>query len=840
MQKASLAERIIENTGTSLFLTGRAGTGKTTFLRKLRTKSHKRMVVAAPTGIAAINAGGVTLHSFFQLNFGPFVPGMRRSESRRGQMAFGKEKIRMIRAMDLLVIDEVSMVRADMLDAVDAVLRRFRDRSLPFGGVQLLLIGDLQQLPPVVKEEERSLLAAHYSSPYFFDSIALQQTDYVTLELEKVYRQSDSHFVDLLNAVRANRADASVLKALNSRVQSGFNPDDSEGYVRLTTHNYLAQRINDSRLKALKGKEHMFHAEVEGKFPESSFPADADLALKTGAQVMFIKNDSGADRRYFNGMLGTVAEIDGDEILVTPHGSDDQILVERAEWDNTRFVVNESTNEIEQKSEGVFRQFPLRLAWGITIHKSQGLTFDRAIIDATGAFTHGQTYVALSRCRSLEGLVLERPLEPTSIITDAKVSDFVNDRKAVAPDMEGVSAMERAYELHLMESMFNFRPLFNALEGVVRLYQENFSRLFPKAVGELVGYVSAQKEAMTGVGDKFRLQLKKMADSESVSQKDLAKRLKEGSLYFLDRVEYLRKKLEQMPSEHDNRSVNTKLRERLALFNDLTNVSLSLLTAFSTEDFNVDRYLDIKAAGSLGGTAKGKARSNTKIGEESSKRTQHRKKESQPPTVPSDFTSDNLHPRLFDALREWRADLSEELNVTPHSIAPASTLLAVANYLPRDYDTLKRLPGLGPATIKKIGDALIDKVEEFLESATDEERKTVPELPRKGKKPHLSKGESAAISLKLFNSGKSIEEVGKERGLSVSTIASHILMLADIQDDAIYSRLVSPSTASKIKKYLDSHPDLPATWAEIKEEMGYDPGYVQFQVVLARLGRSRN
>lgn len=406
-----LARKIIEQTGASLFLTGKAGTGKTTFLRNLRTSSRKRMVVCAPTGIAAINAGGVTLHSFFQLDFGVYIPGMKREG--KGRVAFSKEKIRIIRGLDLLVIDEVSMVRSDLLDAVDSVLRRYRDRTLPFGGVQLLLIGDLQQLPPVVVEHERQLLEANYRSPYFFDSHALQQLDYVTIELSKVYRQSDSNFLDLLNAVRDNRADSEVLRRLNERYVPGFNPDDSEGYVRLTTHNHLANMVNDRRLAALQGEAHEFEAKVSGNFPASSYPADLKLTLKEGAQVMFIKNDTGMDRRYYNGMMGKVTTIDDEGLVVTPDDGSDPINVEPVEWENTKFVVNEETNEINEKTDGVFCQIPLKLAWSITIHKSQGLTFDRAIIDASASFSHGQTYVALSRCRTLEGMVLERPPPPT-------------------------------------------------------------------------------------------------------------------------------------------------------------------------------------------------------------------------------------------------------------------------------------------------------------------------------------------------------------------------------------------------------------------------------------------
>ena len=341
-KQLELARKIIEETDSSLFLTGKAGTGKTTFLHQLRTTSRKRMIVAAPTGIAAINAGGVTLHSFFQLDFGPYIPGIKRSGDRRSQ-SFRKEKIRIIRGLDLLVIDEVSMVRSDMLDAVDAVLRRYREHNLPFGGVQLLLIGDLQQLPPVVTEAERPLLATHYASPYFFDSHALQSLDYVTLELEKVYRQSDRDFLEMLNAVRDNKADAETLRRLNERHIPDFNPDDSEGYVRLTTHNRFADKINAERMECLAGPSYIYDAKIQGTFPESSYPADPHLELRKGAQVMFIKNDVGAERRFFNGMLGQVTDLDNEKVVVTTVDTGDEIVVTPMLWENLTYKVNEQS-----------------------------------------------------------------------------------------------------------------------------------------------------------------------------------------------------------------------------------------------------------------------------------------------------------------------------------------------------------------------------------------------------------------------------------------------------------------------------------------------------------------
>lgn len=593
-ERLELARRIIEGTGTSLFLTGKAGTGKTTFLRNLRSSSRKRIVVCAPTGIAAINAGGVTLHSFFQLDFGPFVPGMNNGTRRK--FSYSKEKLRIIRGMDLLVIDEVSMVRADLLDAVDDVLRRLRDRTKPFGGVQLLLIGDLQQLAPVVREEERHLLEGRYKSLFFFDSVALQQLPYETVELNEVFRQKDADFLGMLNAIRENRADKTVLDKLNSRCIPGFNPGDDEGYIRLTTHNGIANDINRQKLDELPSLPHVFECHIEGKFPETSYPADPELTLKVGAQVMFIKNDTGMDRAYYNGMIGQVVAIDEEYgVAVRPQEGGEIIQVQPVDWDNISYTVNPETKEIVEHKEGTFTQYPLKLAWAVTIHKSQGLTFDRAIIDVKRSFAHGQTYVALSRCRTLHGLVLENPVSPSSIINDTSVDRFYNDHNCDDIDEAHLDMLERQYKVGLLDDLFNFRQMFAAMEGVMRLYQENFMRKFPAIVQDWVQMYETKSREINKVADTFRHQYSRLAMEGSRSEQVLGERVKAACKYFVGQLMPVVDLATKAIRNSDNKAVRSKLQDRLELFEGLLTAKRMLLNNFISRQFSIDVYLDLKA-----------------------------------------------------------------------------------------------------------------------------------------------------------------------------------------------------------------------------------------------------
>ncbi|MBE6242589.1 MAG: hypothetical protein E7114_04110 [Bacteroidales bacterium] len=583
------AWEFVEKTGKSVFLTGKAGTGKTTFLKRVVEESKKRVVVVAPTGIAAINAGGVTIHSFFQLPLHPFIPGMKIES----KFAFSKEKRSIIKTIDILIIDEISMVRSDLLDAIDSVLRRFRNRHKPFGGVQLLMIGDLQQLSPVVTDEDVQFLSQYYPSPYFFGSHALARTDYVTIELKEVYRQQDAVFISMLNAVRGGRPSIEVIRALNSRYCPGFVPPPDEGYIRLTTHNHIADEYNSRQLSLIDDQAHSFEAEVSGNFPESSYPVDFRLELKAGAQVMFVKNDPSSDKRYYNGKIGIVTDFYEEYIMVQCPGEDEKIAVEPLEWENSRYVINEQTQEMESEVIGIFRQYPLRLAWAITIHKSQGLTFDKAIIDAASAFASGQVYVALSRCRTLEGMVLATPLRQDAVITDLRVEDYIEGQEAAAVrSLSRLDSIKEEYYKELLGELFDFNELASLQKRMLGVCKD-----FPS--GSVVGLAQKHNDILNDLGEmvvpvgiKWQKIIAQKPFEEIVSS-EFRLRIRNGCSYFLEQLhtaygDFLEKTA-------DIKAENKELLKRYGnIWNDLDfelKVIRNLLKAMSVQDFTTDDYL---------------------------------------------------------------------------------------------------------------------------------------------------------------------------------------------------------------------------------------------------------
>ena len=709
----SLAWDFIEGTGTSLFLTGKAGTGKTTFLRMLREKSPKRMIVLAPTGIAAVNAGGMTIHSFFQLPFAPYVPESSFSAGGEAKYNyhFGKNKINIIRSIDLLVIDEISMVRADLLDAVDNVLRRYRRRDRPFGGVQMLMIGDLQQLAPVVKDDEWQLLKEYYDTPYFFSSRALRQSEYCTVELETVYRQSDARFLDLLNRIRDNRCDDATLEALNGRYIPGFRPHPGDGFVRLVTHNWQARQINDEELGKLPGDTFTFIAETEGKFPEASFPTDMELTLKQGAQVMFVKNDSSGGHRYFNGMLGEVTELSDDGIEVRCRDNGETIRLQKEEWTNARYELDKDSKEIREEIDGLFRQYPLKLAWAITVHKSQGLTFDRALIDVSGSFTHGQTYVALSRCRTLEGLVLSAPLTRQSLIYDKAVDNFTRDARQTFPDERRLQSLRRAYFLEQLSDLFGFEDIRKALNRYLFLAGGQFLKLYPQQIQAYHDASWKFNEEVADVAEKFSRQYTQLvgAAEDYASDSRLHGRISSGTAYFKEKLEKLSEVFSEPLTDSDNKESKKKLKEYAADLSARLNTKIALLDFVMENGFTTASYLRQRAVLSL---------------DDGRKATKARMKEKQPrpkAEKPEKFSvpSDILHPGLYRRLVSFRNEEAAAQGVPVYLILQQKAILGISNLLPSDLHALSRIPWLGKKTIEKYGDRLLEITREYLRENSD-------------------------------------------------------------------------------------------------------------------------
>lgn len=534
-----MAFNFVQYTNRNVFLTGKAGTGKTTFLHNLKKVSPKRMIVVAPTGVAAINAGGVTIHSFFQLPFGPFIPVQNNEDGteNRNIQKFSREKINIIRSMDLLVIDEISMVRADMLDAIDDVLRRFKNRHKPFGGVQLLMIGDIQQLAPVIKDDEWAILKEWYHSIYFFSSRALMLTQYISIELKHIYRQKDFVFIDLLNKIRDNRIEAGVLNELNKRYDPDFAKNTPDGYIILTTHNHQAKSINERKLTQINYREYCFKACTQGDFPEYSYPTDNELVLKEGAQVMFVKNDTSREKLFYNGKIGIVEKINKDSICVKCAGDEKSITVVQAEWQNFKYSINEATEEIQEEVVGTFIQYPLKLAWAITIHKSQGLTFEKAIIDASAAFAHGQVYVALSRCKTLDGLVLGSKLTARSIISDTTVRNFSCEVSNNQPGSDDLEKSKYGYQKELILELFDFSQIARQLTYCLKLYLENAGSLHESLKNDLERIIAFVNADLLTISDKFKPHINKMLDAEPNAEKNqqLQERIINASKYYTEK-----------------------------------------------------------------------------------------------------------------------------------------------------------------------------------------------------------------------------------------------------------------------------------------------------------------
>ena len=788
-----LALNFIEKTDRNLFITGKAGTGKTTFLHQIKKESLKRMVIVAPTGVAAINAKGVTIHSFFQMPFGPILPNQIANTSNQ-QRRFSKTKIDIIKSLDLVIIDEISMVRADLLDGIDQVLRRYKNRNKVFGGAQVLMIGDLQQLAPVVKPNEWSLLQQHYNTVYFFSSKAYQEANVVSIELKHIYRQKNEDFITILNEIRNDDLSEKSAEILNKRYHPTFSPSKEEGYITLTTHNKRANLINDSELNKLKTKSCFFKAEVSGKFNENAFPNDEKLALKIGAQVMFIKNDSSPEKRYYNGKIGVITDISKETVTVQCANEIDEIIAEKELWNTINYSINEETKELKEDIVGSFKQIPLRLAWAITIHKSQGLTFERAVIDAEASFAHGQTYVALSRCTSLEGLVLKTPISSNAIINDKTVSTFNETVEENHPDETILNDSEKEFQLNLISELFEYQPFLYPISRLIDIYYKNKTSI----KGDVIDHLQTIKDdgvvALMKVSNGFKNQLNAILETtilpENSSQ--IQERFLKALEYFVTQTKgNILKPLDAISFSTDNKAVKKDFTKQ---FDSLQEKLLEKLFSLQkmTNGFKVQEYLKVRANAVLQKTA---------------------------PTKKKKIAS-KRDPILALKLRELRDIIAKDLGIAHFQIFTQETLYAMCDLLPRSEKELLKIPGMGKIRIKKYGVEILEMIEEYCKENGINKHN---EQKKEHKKP------TKQISFELFKSGLSIKEIAKERSLTAGTVESHLASYIPSGDVDILE-LIALDRYKKIIKAIEETTFKNLT--DLKEKVDNSFSFMELRMVL--------
>jgi PIF1-like helicase/Helix-turn-helix domain/HRDC domain/Helicase len=755
-----LAYRFVTETNENIFLTGKAGTGKTTFLKYLQQSATKNIVIAAPTGVAAINAGGVTLHSLFQLPFHPFLPTKSSKDELLAKIRHNKNRQQILRKMELLVIDEISMVRCDVMDAIDTVLRSVRrNYNQPFGGVQLLCIGDLHQLQPVAKNEEWNILSEYYSSPFFFDSHAVKEQTPLLIELNKIYRQKEESFVNLLNKVRTNNMDADDFEDLHMRFNPNFSPSADEKYITLTSHNNQADLINQQKLQRLNEASFTYKASIEGDFPEHIYPVEAELVLKEGAQVMFLKNDAIA-KRYFNGKIGVVKTLDNEKVIVDCDG--EEIMVGKEVWENSRYTLNKSDGKLEQEVLGTFEQYPLRLAWAITIHKSQGLTFEKVMIDAGSAFSSGQVYVALSRCTSLEGIVLLSKI-PSSAITSN--DNVIKGQQALTPKGSLAERFEGARQIfaqQLLEDIFSFTEIETAAGVLAFHINQHAAKLnLTMAVdgdNTAVGWIENIKQHIANdkaIGLKFSGLVAQLMKEEGTIEKNelLQKRITDAANHFIPKLDGYFSHIKNHPllTEHKETAtpINEKLNE-LALAIYTTNYYLQYCkNPFSITSFLQHKLKYATPKYNITCYASGKA----------------------------EVSIDAANAELYDTLRRWRDMTVKDEDLPIYMVATQDALKEICTYLPLSKRDLLQITGFGKAKVDKYGDIIIDAVESYCTRYNIETNMAAKLAnPKKERKPKSTepKIDTKVVTYDLYKQSKTIEEIAKERNLTTATIEGHL------------------------------------------------------------------
>ena len=814
MENNQLASGFALQTNRSLFLTGKAGTGKTTFLHHLKTSTNKQIAVVAPTGVAAINAGGTTIHSFFQLPFTPFFPTPEGRKDLIGKTKMQEHRRRVLRELEVLVIDEISMVRADLLDAVDCLLRHFRYRSNePFGGVQLIFIGDMFQLSPVASDEEWRMLSQFYASPYFFDSQVVQQQPPVYIEFEKIYRQTNADFIRVLNEIRNDCLSPESLQLLEQRYNPLFVPPAKEGYITLTTHNYKADRINAEELAKIKGKTYRFEAVITGEYPEKSYPTEKTLELKIGAKVMFLKNDTEQPRRYYNGKIGILKSVEEKTILIESIDNGEEIELSQAVWENIRYATNTSTKQIEENNLGSFVQFPLRLAWAITIHKSQGLTFDKAVIDAGEAFAAGQVYVALSRCRSLEGLVLLSKINPATIHSNRQIVEHERNKVPREVLETELDISRAAYRGQLLQSLFDFGGIKGQSKRVLSEVKK-VETSFNEDTMPYLQNILQQLESIDDVGTKFQQQLQAILTGNPVDEDFLQSRLSAAAEFFNEKIDNLLDTLRESPASTDSKTNAKEYNEILQtifsdaalkkhILNGLKNHSdiehfFTLRNSFILPPFSVNAYAKTAAA-------------REKL----------------------------THPELYYLLLNERNKLCEPQNLPIYIVAGSKTLFEMSEFLPQTEKELLDINGLGPAKVEKYGQSFLNIILAYCEKYHVESRMGQKESKRKRKEPKepkekLSKGETHRISLEMFQSGKSIEEIADKRSLAISTIGTHLARYV-LSGELLVTNFVTLEQCTKAEKLLENAEEAGSMYQTLKSRFTN----VEIMMILAWIRRKK-
>ena len=789
-----LAVQFIEKTDRNLFITGKAGTGKTTFLHQIKKKSLKRMVIVAPTGVAAINAKGVTIHSFFQMPFGPILPNQIANTS-NAQRKFSKTKIDIIKSLDLVIIDEISMVRADLLDGIDQVMRRYKNRNKVFGGAQILMIGDLQQLAPVVRPNEWSLLQSHYNTIYFFSSKAYQEANVVSIELKHIYRQKNEDFIKILNEIRTDTLSDMSAKILNKNYNPSFSPTKEEGYITLTTHNNRANLINESELNKLKIKSSFFKAEISGKFSENAYPNAERLELKVGAQVMFIKNDSSTDKRYYNGKIGIITAISKESVTVKCANEIDEIVTEKETWSNINYSINEETKAIKEEMIGAFSQIPLRLAWAITIHKSQGLTFEKAIIDAEASFAHGQTYVALSRCTSLEGLVLKTPITSSAIINDSTVSVFNESVEENHPDESVLNESEKHFQLNLISEILDYQPLLYPITRLIDVFYNNRTSI----KGDVIDHLQTIKDdgivALMKISNGFKNQLNTLSEDNVLPENSsqIQERFIKAITYFLNTTKNsIQKPLDTITFSTDNKAVKKDFSKQFDSLQEKLEEKLFALQKM-TKGFKVQEYLQVRANAVL-------------------QKTEPIKKKK---------VASKRDPILALKLRELRDGIAKSLEIAHFQIFTQETLYALCDDLPRTEKELLKVVGMGKTRVSKYGEEILEAIEVYCK---ENGINRLNEQKKEDKKP------TKQISFELFKAGLSIKEISKERSLTAGTIENHLANYISSGDIDVLE-LIPLKRYKNIRNQVEAAGEVKGLTA-LKEKVDGSITYMELKMVL--------